>query len=61
MEDMKPEGNRGKTSRGIQEVSVRTFSWMRELFTRLSQKPEPRALFITCSDSRVDLSLLTQT
>ena len=33
----------------------------RELFTRLSQKQEPPALFITCSDSRIDPTLLTQT
>lgn len=33
----------------------------KEFFSRLSQKQAPRALFITCSDSRVDPTLITQT
>lgn len=37
------------------------FGKKRALFARLSENQTPRALFITCSDSRVDPTLLTQT
>ncbi len=50
-----------KLVRGFLKFRSEVFGKKQELFTRLSQKQEPRALFITCSDSRVDPTLLTQT
>jgi len=46
---------------GFKKFQSEVFRAKRDLFTRLSQKQEPRALFITCSDSRIDPTLLTQT
>jgi carbonic anhydrase len=37
------------------------FGKKKKLFNQLSEHQAPRALFITCSDSRVDPTLLTQT
>ena len=37
------------------------FQEKEELFQKLSRQQDPRALFITCSDSRVSPTLLTQT
>src|SRR4029078_4622045 len=37
------------------------FSSHRELFARLAEKQNPVALFITCSDSRINPNLITQT
>jgi carbonic anhydrase len=50
-----------KLVEGFKKFQSEVFRAKRELFTRLSQKQEPRALFITCSDSRIDPTLLTQT
>lgn len=50
-----------KLVEGFKKFQSEVFGAKRELFTRLSQGQEPRALFITCSDSRVDPTLLTQT
>ena len=50
-----------KLVEGFKRFQSEVFRAKRELFTRLSQKQEPRALFITCSDSRIDPTLLTQT
>jgi carbonic anhydrase len=47
--------------KGYEKFRREVFSKKRELFERLSQNQEPKALFITCSDSRIDPSLLTQT
>ena len=46
---------------GFKKFQSEVFRAKRDLFTRLSQTQEPRALFITCSDSRIDPTLLTQT
>ncbi|RMF44484.1 MAG: carbonic anhydrase [Planctomycetota bacterium] len=46
---------------GIHQFQTTIFSNQRELFERLAQGQQPLALFITCSDSRIDPSLLTQT
>ena len=46
---------------GFKKFQSQVFGAKRELFTKLSQGQEPRALFITCSDSRIDPTLLTQT
>jgi len=46
---------------GIHEFQQKCFTSQKELFERLAQGQQPLALFITCSDSRIDPSLLTQT
>lgn len=50
-----------KLVKGFLKFRSEVFGNMKALFTRLSQSQAPRALFITCSDSRVDPTLLTQT
>jgi len=50
-----------KLIRGLREFQSNYFSSHRELFEKLSEEQHPRALFITCSDSRIDPNLLTQT
>jgi carbonic anhydrase len=50
-----------KLVRGFLKFRTEVFGKKKKLFTRLSEKQTPRALFITCSDSRVDPTLLTQT
>ncbi|MFG0335038.1 MAG: carbonic anhydrase [Maioricimonas sp. JB049] len=50
-----------KLLRGINEFQAKHFGSQRELFERLATGQKPEALFITCSDSRIDPSLLTQT
>ncbi|WP_442508603.1 carbonic anhydrase [Novipirellula sp. SH528] len=46
---------------GIHEFQDSYFTSHKLLFERLAQGQQPLALFITCSDSRIDPSLLTQT
>ncbi len=50
-----------KLVRGFLKFRSEVFGKKKTLFTRLSLSQAPRALFITCSDSRVDPTLLTQT
>ena len=50
-----------KLVKGFLKFRTEVFVKKKELFTRLSENQAPRALFITCSDSRVDPTLLTQT
>jgi len=50
-----------KLVKGFLKFRTEVFGKKQELFTRLSENQAPRALFITCSDSRVDPTLLTQT
>ena len=50
-----------KLIRGIHEFQENVFGTHRDLFERLAQGQKPETLFITCSDSRIDPSLLTQT
>ncbi|MFB2933877.1 carbonic anhydrase [Aerosakkonemataceae cyanobacterium BLCC-F154] len=50
-----------KLIRGLREFQSNYFTSHRELFEKLSDEQHPRALFITCSDSRIDPNLLTQT
>ena len=44
---------------GLIKFREETFPRKSELFTRLSKGQNPRVLFITCSDSRIDPTLLT--
>ncbi len=46
---------------GVRKFQSEVFAAQKELFSRLAQGQHPRALFITCSDSRIDPCLLTQT
>ena len=50
-----------KLVKGFLKFRTEVFGEKKALFTRLSENQAPRALFITCSDSRVDPTLLTQT
>jgi carbonic anhydrase len=50
-----------KLIQGLHRFQTSIFSSQRELFERLVQGQKPDALFITCSDSRIDPNLVTQT
>ncbi|MNS14255.1 Carbonic anhydrase [compost metagenome] len=50
-----------KLVRGIHAFQQEYFSDQRELFERLAKGQSPETLFITCSDSRINPNLLTQT
>jgi carbonic anhydrase len=45
---------------GVRKFQSEVFAAQRDLFRELSEKQEPRILFITCSDSRMDPLILTQ-
>jgi carbonic anhydrase len=47
--------------RGVLDFQRRVFGRKQSLFRRLAQGQQPQALFITCSDSRINPNLLTQT
>ncbi|MEB3218127.1 MAG: carbonic anhydrase [Nostocales cyanobacterium 94392] len=49
-----------KLVKGLREFEANYYSTHRELFEQLSHGQNPRVLFITCSDSRVDPNLITQ-
>lgn len=46
---------------GVRAFRENYYETKRELFERLAEWQQPVALFITCSDSRIDPNLLTQT
>lgn len=46
---------------GVFDFQKRVFGAKRDLFEQLSEGQRPQALFITCSDSRINPNLLTQT
>ena len=46
---------------GVRKFQSEIFASQKELFSRLAHGQHPQALFITCSDSRIDPCLLTQT
>lgn len=50
-----------KIIEGSTRFMTSTFAEKKSLFESLKSSQNPRALFITCSDSRVDPSLITQT
>ena len=50
-----------KLVNGIHEFREKFFTSNKQLFQRLAKGQQPLALFITCSDSRIDPNLLTQT
>ena len=50
-----------KLLQGLQHFQTNIFGTQRELFERLTQGQSPEVLFITCSDSRINPNLLTQT
>src|SRR4051812_35314951 len=45
---------------GIHQFHSNVFQHEREFFAKLASKQHPSALFIGCSDSRVDPSIITQ-
>jgi carbonic anhydrase len=47
--------------RGVKKFQQDIYPEKQALFTSLAQQQQPKILFITCSDSRVDPSLITQT
>ncbi|MHB1423366.1 MAG: carbonic anhydrase [Gemmataceae bacterium] len=54
-------GGATRIIQGIQHFQEHIFGGKKSLFRRLGEGQKPLALFITCSDSRIDPSLLTQT
>jgi carbonic anhydrase len=49
-----------KLIQGIHQFQQAHFRDLHDLFRQLSQRQDPETLFITCSDSRIDPCLLTQ-
>lgn len=54
-------GGATRIFQGIQHFQERVFGTKQSLFRRLGEGQSPLALFITCSDSRINPNLLTQT
>lgn len=50
-----------KITRGIVRFKTEVYPQRKALFDQLAQGQHPEALFITCSDSRIDPNLLVQT
>jgi carbonic anhydrase len=50
-----------KLIEGLHQFQTSIFSSQRELFERLARGQRPETLFITCSDSRINPNLITQT
>ncbi len=50
-----------KLLQGIHHFQTNVFGSRRELFARLADGQHPEVLFITCSDSRINPNLVTQT
>lgn len=56
-----PGDRMDKIAAGVVKFQSEAFPQRKELFKKLSEGQTPQALFITCSDSRIDPNLLTQT
>jgi len=50
-----------KLIQGVREFQSGVFPAQREMFAQLAEGQHPEALFITCSDSRIDPNLITNT
>lgn len=50
-----------KFAAGVVKFQTEVFPQKQELFESLSQGQSPEALFITCSDSRIETAMITQT
>lgn len=50
-----------KVLKGLVTFQKEIFAKKKKLFSSLSKQQKPSVLFVTCSDSRIDPSLLTQT
>ena len=50
-----------KFAAGVVEFQKRVYPEKQELFEKLAQGQSPEALFITCSDSRIETAMITQT
>jgi len=50
-----------KVLKGLVTFQKMVFAKKKKLFASLSKQQKPSVLFVTCSDSRIDPSLLTQT
>jgi carbonic anhydrase len=50
-----------KVLKGLVTFQKKVFAKKKKLFASLSKQQKPSVLFVTCSDSRIDPSLLTQT
>lgn len=61
MNDGKANESILKIARGVIEFQKNVYLEKQDLFKTLAKGQRPKILFITCSDSRVDSSLITQT
>src|SRR5690242_17591092 len=50
-----------KLVQGLHQFQSQVFASHKDLFERLGKTQAPETLFITCSDSRIDPNLITQT
>lgn len=57
----KPTGGATRIIKGVNQFQQKVFETKEELFQTLRKGQKPLALFITCSDSRINPNLLTST